>query len=268
MNWFNYFINKTIHLPILLAFSAAMNVQADAIFEGYYKVISGGVSVGYVIQRYEYNAKKKQFKAISLLKTNTLGGNITESLVAKATNSFTPISYQYTGKTGDKLSTIDATFNKNVMKAVVSDGKIANTVTKKLPKGTFLSTFLAYLMLNKGYAVGKKFDYSAISEEDGEPYNGQAMVHSEVVAKGQKGFKILNKFKGVRFVAYINRKAEVIKTKSPLQQISTELVATPAEATKGHTVPHKIIRKLFGHIPLGQVNTLSNGGKKDSKKKK
>ncbi|MCB0421419.1 MAG: hypothetical protein KDD61_10515 [Bdellovibrionales bacterium] len=263
-----YFSNKLLQLPILALLLSTMNVQADAIFEGYYKVLSGGVSVGYVIQRYDYDSKKKQFTAISFLKTNTLGGDITESLVAKATNTFKPISYQYTGKTGDKLSTIDATFNKNVMKAIVSDGKTANTVTKKLPSGTFLSTFLAYLMLNKGYAVGKKFDYSAISEEDGEPFNGQALVHSEATTMNQKGFKLLNKFKGVRFVAYINAKAEVLRTKSPLQQISTELVATPAEATKGHTVPHKVIRQLFGGIPLGKVNTLNSSQKSEPKPKK
>ena len=50
---------------------------------------------------------------------------------------------------------------------------------------------------------------------------------------------------------------EVLGTVSPVQDISTELMATPAEATTGLLVPSKTLQLLFGKVPEGKVNTLA-----------
>ncbi len=246
---------------ILLGLSLATQSHAEIMFEGYSIIRTGTTPIGYTIQRYEFDAKKKQFTSTSYLKTNEAGGNITESVKAVANDKFQPISYQYTTKIGDQLKMIDAKFKKDEMSGTISDGKNKQALKVKVKKGTFLSTFLGYLMLQSGYKVDKKFSYSAIAEEDGGAYSGEAYIKSEEDYKGQKVFRILNNFKGTQFVSFVTAKGEVLGTQSPLQNLSTELVANPAEATKGFVVPSDTLKILFGTVPTGKINVF---GKKST----
>lgn len=274
---------------IVLGFS--ISAKSDLLFEGYYKVLSAGVPVGYFVQNYEYEEKSQQFISRYLLTTNQLGGNIKESLVARADQKFHPISYQYTSHTGGEVKTIDANFtyaevtgegknlkvkppaaakksnkkNKTapkdserlVMQATITDGKKPNTIESVMPKGTFLSTFLAYLMMQKGISVDTKFDYSAVAEEDGNSYDGQALVKEKIKESGQDAYKIANNFKGTKFTSVMTSKGDVLSTKSPLQQIDTVLVANAAEATTGFPYDATSLRLVFGRIPDGKLNIVA-----------
>lgn len=244
-------------IGFLFIFLSLSNAHADVLFEGYSIVRLSGVHVGYTIQRYEFDAKSKQFSVIYFLKTNSVGGNITESLKALANDKFQPLAYQYTNQTGDKTTLIDATFKGDIMNATVSDGKAANKVSKKLTKGTFLASFLGYLMLQNGYKVGKKFTYSAIAEEQVEAFSGEAYIKEEQDYAGNMAFRILNSFAGVKFVSFVTPKGEILGTTQPESNISTDLVASPELATQGHLVPNKAITLLFGSMPTGQQNILA-----------
>jgi len=230
---------------------------SEVMFEGYYKIELGGAPIGYTIERYEYDKKTKTFLSTYFLKTNKKAGNIQESLKAKVNNKFQPISYQYTNDSNGTVQMVDATFKGLVMKVTKSDGKTAKTLTYKIPKGTFLSSFLGYLMLQKGLKAGEKFTYSAVAEEEGNSYNGQAWVQQKDTFAGQQVFKVLNTFKGSRFISFITPKGEVLGTNAPDKKLTTVLMATPVEATKGQLVPNKSLRLLFGNMPTGKVNVLS-----------
>ncbi|MCB0366130.1 MAG: hypothetical protein KDD68_12115 [Bdellovibrionales bacterium] len=237
------------------------SAQAEIMFEGYYKIVSGTTKIGYFIQRYEFDPKSKKFISTYFIQTNNLGGNTTESLRAFADDKFQPISYQYTVKTPQMVKTIDATFKGTIMNAVITKGNTAETVSKKVPKGTFLSTFLGYLILQKGYTPGKKFNYSAVAEEDAESYNGEAYVKEQQTFLNKPVFKVLNSFKGVKFVSFVTDKGEVLGTQSPLQQIATELSPSPSGATEGFTLPSGPLKILFGKVPLGKPNILAGADK-------
>lgn len=93
-------------LAFLIGVSIALighAVRAEVLFEGYSKVLSGGVHIGYSIVRYEFDNKKKQFVATTFLKTNEFGGNLTESLKAFATDDMKPVSYEYTTLIGNQV---------------------------------------------------------------------------------------------------------------------------------------------------------------------
>lgn len=239
----------------LVTFSSH-SLLAETMFEGYYQIRVGGVHSGYVIQKYEFDSKKKLFTSIYYIRTNPLAGNITESLKALSNDKFEPISYQYTSKTGETVKTIDATFKGNKMLAVISDGKLGNKVEKEFAKGTFLSTFLAYMMLSKGISKGKVYSYSGIAEEDAAVYNGKAMIQDNVKEAPVPAYKVLNDFKSTKFISIMSQKGEVLETKSPVQQIETRLVKTPVEATKGFQIDSKSLSLLFGSIPTGKTNEL------------
>ncbi len=248
---------------LFLAFIPS-NLMAETMFEGAYKVVSDGQHVGYVLQKYDFDPKTKIFTSIYFLKTNEKGGNITESLKAQANDKFQPMNYQYTNQTGDKIKAIDGKFNKEIMELEITDGKVKKKEKHKIPKGTFMSSFLGYMMLQKGLKKDIKFKYSAVAEEDGNSYNGEAFVEGEEQMKDFDVFRVKNKFKGTNFVSFITKNGEVLKTDSPAIQLSTELQKSIADATANHVLPHKTLTLLFGKVPTGKVNVLN---KKESGEK-
>ncbi|MGZ3743807.1 MAG: hypothetical protein ACXWRE_16410 [Pseudobdellovibrionaceae bacterium] len=251
-----------IHLLKLFALGYAFSfsiAQAEVLFEGYAKILSNGSPIGYTISKYEFDAKNKKFISTYFLKTTGTGAEITESLKAYASADFAPLSYAYTSIFGKETKTIDAKFTGLKMTAQVkTDGK-TKTIRKDFPKGTFLSTFLVYLMLKskEGLKTNSSYDYQAIAEEDAEVYKGQASVGKEEAYLGLKALKVQNKFKDVLFVSYINERGEVLGTNSVAQGISTELVANPAQATAGFPVSTGILKSLFGEVPAGKTNMIS-----------
>ena len=243
---------------------SSFKVQAETMFDGYYKIVSGNTKIGYLIQLYEFEPKEKKFTSTYFIQTNHLGGNTTESLQALANDKFQPISYQYTVKTPKMTKTIDASFKGNTMNAVITVGTQSQTVSKPIPKGTFLSTFLGYLILQKGYSPGKKFSYSAVAEEGAKIYTGEAYIKGQQTFLNKPVFKILNNFKGVKFISYVTDKGEVLGTQSPLQKIATELAPSSVIATEGFALPVKSLKILFGRIPLGKINTLAGSKRPQS----
>ena len=233
--------------------------KADILFEGYSKVLSGGVHIGYSIVRYEFDNKKKQFIATTFLKTNEFGGNLTESLKAYSTDDMKPVSYQYTTLIGKDVKTIDAKVDKNKLLASVKMAGKTEKISKELPKGSFLSSFLAYVMLRSptGFKADTKYDFQAVAEEDGSLNSGIAMIKNQESYNGIKAYRVLNEFKGSKFISMVSDKGEVFSTKSPVQGISTELMAKPSEATAGFNLPTSTLRTLFGNIPTGQMNEVS-----------
>ncbi len=248
----------------LLVFACALlllarTAQADVLFEGYSKVLLEDVHVGYVIQRYEFDSKKKEFTTTYFLKTNAKGGNLTESLKARATAGFKPISFQYTSAQGEQTRTIDANFKNDTMTALVREGQKQGTISKKVGKDVFLASFLGYVMLQgkDGIKKGAKYAYKAIAEEEADIFDGDAYVSGEETMNGVSTFRVLNNFKKTKFVSWVTHKGEVIATASPIQKISTELVANIQEATSGQSVNSNTLTLLFGSVPKGRDNVIA-----------
>lgn len=248
-------------LAICLLFSSA--AFAEVLFEGYSKVMSGGVHVGYVIAKYEFDNKKKQFIATTFLKTNQLGGDLTESLKTVSTPDFKPISYSYTTLMGKAVKTIDAKFEKGKMIATVKDGAKVERISKDIPKGSFLSSVLAYVMLSskQGLKADEVYKYEAVAEEDAQFYKGIAIVKNKEDYNGVSAFKVINEFKNAKFISYVTTRGEVLGSKSPLQGISTDVVAQPSMATNNLSIPSAVLKQLFGDVPTGQINEVSKTAK-------
>lgn len=235
----------------------------DILFEGYSKITSGGVPVGYIVSRYEFRARESKFYSTYFLRTGQLGSDVSESLKAVADKELKPISYEYTSIAGSESKTIDAKFSNNKMTAVVktTKGKAPPktiTIRKDLPKGTFLSTFLVYLMLKSksGLQTDAKYQYEAIAEEDATIVKGEAIVASVEKHKGFQAFKIFNRFKDARFTSYVTDRGEVLTTSSPATGIATELVSKASEATNNFPMTPKILKSLFGDVPIGNINAV------------
>lgn len=255
-------VRKSLLILSLLTF-VPFGAHADILFEGYSKILSGDQHIGYVVSRYEFDSKKKQFISTYFLKTGKGTGEVTESLKAVADSELAPISYEYTALAGKESKTIDAKFKGGGLSAVVKSGGKVQRIDKKVPKGTFLSTFLVYLMLKskEGLRSETNYEYQAIAEEDAAIYKGQALVGKEEMFNGFKSFKILNTFKDIKFLSYVNDRGEILGTNAMGQGITTELVANPADATAGQSYSTNILKTLFGSVPSGQANVASRAQK-------
>ncbi len=232
----------------------------SVLYEAWSKVLLGGVHVGFIVQRYEFDPKKKEFVGAYYLKTGALAGSVSESLKARADSGLKPLGYQYTELISGKAKTIDATFPAGALVAVVRDGdKPPVTIRKSLPKGTFLSTFLVYTMLSAkdGVKVGARYAYNAIAEEDAGIYPGEATVAGTEDVAGLAAMKVFNTFKEVRFVSYITSKGEPLSTRSPVQSLATEVVPSMEDAIKGQSFTPNSVTAVFGDLPQGKINPVA-----------
>jgi hypothetical protein len=236
---------RSLVLGILLfSFSA----QGSTLFEGWFEVFLGAKKIGYMTERFEFVDNK--FKATSYIKTSVDGGNITESIKAFSGADLRPLNYSYTSKVGEEIKIIDATFKGEIMNLKINDGKKEKKETKKIKKGTFLSSFLLYLMLqNGGLSVGKNYTYYAIAEEDGVASIGKALISSKEKVKDKETFKILNTFKNEKYFTWVTAKGEILLTRAPDKNIDVRVATNQAEATKGFMVNNSDLKLLFGKIP-------------------
>jgi hypothetical protein len=240
----------------------------EVMFEAYYRLDLQGKPIGYAIQRFEFDNKTKAFESKTFLRAKFGDKVMQESTVAKCTDKFKPIAYQYTSQLGAEMKMIDATFKGEVMTASINDGKVVRNETSKVPKGTFLSSFLPYLLLQRKLVIHEGFQYSAVAEEDAASYTGRVLLESKEPKPGYDTFTVLNRFKGEDFVSKMavvrdptsgkNIKGEVLATETPAKGFSTHLVATPNQATEGQVVPNQTLLKVFGNIPTGKVNLVTN----------
>lgn len=235
------------------------SAQSQVLFEGYSKITSGGVHVGYVVNRFEFDTKKKQFVAVSFLKTGSLGSDVTESVRAYSDANLNPVSYEYTSVRGQETKVIDAKFKKGKMTAKLTENGKTKTISKDLPKGSFLSLFTVYVILKSksGLQTGTRFDYNAIAEEDAELVKGDLLIQKEDQFEGVKTFRILNRFKDVKFESQVTPRGEVLSTFSPAAMIGTQVMPKPHDAVGAFPLSTGALKTLFGEVPLGTDNTLS-----------
>lgn len=260
-------LRKLLLQPVLLAAfgfggsSLLSHDQASAatLFEGWSKVLLSGKHVGYIVQRYEFDEKKKEFLAIHYMKMNADAGGLTDSLVARADATFKPINYQYTGLKDGKPILIDAGFKGDKMTAVVTEGKEKKTVNVTLPKGAFLSTFLGYVMLQgkEGLKKGIKYEYQGVLEEAAVVAKGEAYIADEETVSGIPAFRILNTVSGSKYISLATHKAEVLGTVSPSAGVQTILVSTMEEAVASHGLNSAAVSQLFGSVPKGKENEVA-----------
>lgn len=263
---------KLISALVIVSFLSINLAHAKTLQEGWFQILSGQQHVGYLVQRYSFDEAKKQFKFTSFMKTNALGGDVTESVNATSSDGFDPISYQYTTQAGKSIKLIDASFKAGAMTAKITENNEIKTIQDKLKKGTFLSYFLVYMILqNKsGLKSGVSFQYDAIAEEDAKAYTGFADVKEMEKVNGQEAFKVLNRFKDIKSISYITPIGEVIQVKQPVTGLQL-IASTKADATKGFPSSDKSIKALFGTVPqdshISQTKTTEVSIEKPAEKK-
>ena len=236
-----------------------LDLKAEILFEGYYKVTQFGKHIGFVVQRNELDTKNKQFKTISFLKLAKNGFDMTESLQATSTADLVPLKYSYLATDGKKTKTIDATITKGKLKAVISEDGKTKKVDKKISKDAFLSSALYYMMLNSknGLKTGTNFNFSSIAEETVNETKGSADVDKKLITVDKlQLLKVTNKFAGSEYENLLTDKGEVYSAYTSATDIKTELVKNPDDATADIKIPKGLLENFFGDVPVGKINPL------------
>ncbi len=246
-----------LSLFLFIQISIASKSFADVMAEGWYKLLLGQQHIGYIVQRFEFDTKKNQVIMTSFLRTNTLGGDITESLQSFSTTGFEPIAYQYSILKGKEATLIDAKFTNGNATVKVTEKGETKTHKYKVPKGSFLSYYLGYVMTSfqnpkdpndKGIKVGRSFSYKAIAEEDGQLSDGTADVIGTEKINGHDTFRIRVKYKNIQSISSLTGNAETAQINQPLSGHQVK-IATREEATRGFPSSDKSLKTLFKTIP-------------------
>lgn len=246
-------------LVSLVSLFITLNVQAEVLFEGYYKVTQFGKHIGFVVQRNELDPKTKQFKTTSFLKLAKNGFDMTESLQTTSTTDLIPLKYSYIATDGKKTKTIDATIAKNKLKAIVIEDGKSQKIEKKISKDAFLSSALYYMMLNSktGLKTNSNFDFSAVAEETIDDTRGSAQIDKKLITVDKlQLLKVTNKFAGSEYENLLTDKGEVYSAFTPATDIKSELVKNSDDATADIKIPKGVLEKFFGNIPEGKINPL------------
>lgn len=262
---------KLFSLFIALIFVSSIS-HAKTLQEGWFQILSGQQHVGYLVQRYDFDESKKQFKFVSFMKTNALGGDITESVSAAASDTFAPVSYQYTTLVGKSNKFIDASFKGDSMTAKVTELGETKTIQEKLKsKEVFLSYFLVYKILQHkaGLKSGLSLEYDAIAEEDAKTFKGYVDIKEMENINGKEAFKVLNRFKDIKSISHITPIGEIIQVKQPVTGLQL-VAATKDQAMKGFPSADKSIKALFGSVPADSHIAKTQGAvlEKKSEEKK
>lgn len=255
------FMFSRLLIAVLVQITFLSFSQAEVLFEGYYKVSQFKKHVGFFILRNEIDPKTKEFKTVSFMRLGKNGFNMTESLTAISTTDFKPISYSYLATDGGKSKTIDMTFKGETMSGIVMENGEKSKVSKKLPKGTFLSSSLYYMMLNskEGLKTGTKFEFNAVAEELGDVTKGTSSIEKKMVSRGiLQLLKANNSFAGMEYENYITNQGQNISALTPATGIETELMKNSEEAVQGVKVSAGTLEKVFGNVPKGKTNVLNN----------
>jgi hypothetical protein len=238
---------------------SGLSAKAEIIFEGYYKVNQFKKHIGFLVLRHEIDDKTKNFKTTSFIKLGAGGFDFTESYQATSDQQLLPLSLNYLTVDGKKTKTIEAKIKDFKMTGlVIEDGKKTKLNTS-VPKGSFFSSALYYLMLQSkdGLKTDSKFDYIGITEEGPVAINGTVTVDKKMVTAGsQQLLKISNKFAGSEYDNLVTSRGEVVSASTPATQIESELVKTPAEAIQGIKLSKGTLEKIFGKLPEGKHNYL------------
>ncbi len=258
-------VQRSLIALVLVLFSFQNIAKSEIIFEAYYKIFLAEMPVGYSIERYEFDKKKSEFIATTYVKIKTPEKDTSESIKARSDKKLTPLGYEYTlasidPKTQDKgYKNIKATIKNNVLKAKVLDGKKEYDVTKSLVKGTYLSVFLPFAILNskEGLKLEKHYSYKAISEESAEVHAGEAYIKAKEDYESIPAFKILNRYDKDQFVSIMTSSGDVLEVRMPTSQLKMKIVATQAEAVDQFQFSASNMALLFGSVPTGKDNALS-----------
>ena len=250
---------KLRHLLLsLIIFVFSTLVHADILFEGYYTVTQFKKHIGFLVLRHEIDPKTKNFKTTSLIKLAKGGFDLTESYQTVSDETLQPLSLNYLAAGDKKTKTIQATIkNMKMTGTVIEDGKKIK-LNADIPKGTFFSSALYYLMLQSkdGLKSGTNFDYTALTEEGPVAIKGSVTVDKKMVSKGTAQLlNITNNFAGSEFTNLVNSHGEVISANTPATSIESELVSDPAEALEGIKLAKGTLEKIFGDKPEGKINS-------------
>lgn len=246
---------------ILIQFFLIHLAQAEVLFEGYYKVSQFKKHIGFYILKTEVDSKNNRFKTTSFLKLSKNGFNMTESLTANSTTDFTPVDYSYLATDGTKSKTIDITFKNDMMTGLISENGEKKKISKKLPKGTFLSSSLYYMMMKSkdGLKTGTKFEFSAIAEEMADIAKGSSSIDKKMTSRGVlQLLKVDNSFAGMDYENMITQQGQTISSNTKATGLETELVKNKEEALQDIKISSGTLEKIFGNIPEGKNNILNN----------
>jgi len=243
---------KSIFFGLIL--TLCTSVQAEVLFEAFYRLERGGRHTGYVVQRV---SSDKGLKTVSTYVRSRQGDEevfVTSKSVAQA-GAGTPVETIHSSNNSGAPYRIHAKFNKG--KGTVSffsnNSRKANLVETAQPS-PFPIAFLFYAGDLSKFETGKKYSYTAFAEEAGRMQIGWLSVLNSKEAGGKRVLQLLNDDSGQPVENFVNENGHPLGARSVATDSVCFWVATKEEAVGDMTYPTGEMTALFGDLPQGKKN--------------
>ncbi|NJM09680.1 MAG: hypothetical protein HC883_01915 [Bdellovibrionaceae bacterium] len=243
-----------------LAFTSGQ-VQAEILFEAFYRIEKNGRHTGYVVQR--VSSDGKGHKTASTYVRTKFGDKelfSTSKSVAKAGKG-TPVESVHSSDNTGAPFRIAADFKDNQgLVTFYSSKSKKSAIVEKAQPAPFPSAFLFYAADLPKLQHDKKYNYTAFFEESGRTQVGQLSVLGSK-APGPSGAKnilhVLNDDSGQPVENFIAESGEPLGSRSEVTGSVCFWVATKEEAVGTMTYPTGEMTSLFGDLPQGKKNPWS-----------
>lgn len=250
----------------MLVFIAFSWLWSQVFFEGYMKLTEFGKHVGFSVTRAEQ--QKDRFRISYLLQFQNQSNFVIEAYVTLSDLSGKPLEIRYLSETNQQKKGYKAKYLKDDLweyeplepgpKKILKKKLSAQGISK--PTELFFSSSLNWILTRLPLFQQNHvtFEYQAIEEESFEPVQAKLQILDWENYQGLRVKRILNYWKGVKFVALITAEGVPVFVEAPTLGLQSVLTSK-AVATKGFPLMSSVFEPIFGSIPTGSVHPLTDG---------
>ncbi len=256
----------SFQIVAVLAAITSVVAHAEITFEGIFKIEKNKSHIGYAIQRVEIDDTKK--RSITLY-IKTMKSGKTETTISRSYSDeeFLPLNSLFSSdETGVHESINSAFGGPSTIVNTNFDKSKANSRKDELPapEGTFLSSFLFYIVDLTKLDIGVVKNYEAFSEEDGRYSWGKLKLVSRKSFGDKKVLQLDDFFAGESIENFVLSNGDPIGARSDFNKIVT-YITSKTEAVKDFDFPQVELTEIFKDLPEGTKNPVIQG-KLDARK--
>lgn len=234
-----------------------LSVQAEIVFEGFYRIERVGRHVGFSVVREEYDAVKKIRSFRYFVHTLDQDSKLRQIRgFSEHRENFEPILSDYREDEAGKKSRTQISFTKKSFRIKQDvDGKKTER-SGELRAHEVLRTIAHRVVHSMSFAKGKAISYQAIRDDDGTHRKGQVQILDVNKVGSRTIFQIVDDYEFSPEESWVTDSGEIVRNRNPKAGVISFLVADLKSAAGDLSFSPSDLVPFFDSPPEGKANLL------------
>lgn len=247
-------------LKYLIAFLIGSVCAAETVFEGYYRIESGGKHIGFAVQRWQFEPKSSQWILNYFVQTSDKDFASRRVVVMERfKDNLEPLEYRYRLTKGGKETREQVTFSNGKFEETFADKTGKQGRKGQLEKNGLLSASAARVLVLNRPKPGKIYSYVGMREEDALMMHGQIQVLSARKEGKHRVYQILDDFETAPLESWVLEDGEILRSGVPDKGVTSTLVKSANDAIGEVEFNRSELVPVFNEIPEGRKNAVARG---------